>query len=231
MKYKVLATAVALVAAAQVSARPAMSVVTVNAADPMAYLEWAKSSGPAIGDAIDAEMGGVCVALAGFYAPGELYYWHVFESHADAMAASIYDEDVGKEVAKLDMQRRASEANLYSVVMAEPSELEEGDTFTSWNLVISTDEPGLYMQQLPRLLSAARDIGFDDVSLNAYATLTGSNAGDMLVAVGAPDAERLGAFVDEFNNPAIGSILSSLGGIRSYEHGFAMECTVVYVDD
>jgi hypothetical protein len=231
MKNKVLITAATLAAAAQVSAGPAMSVVTVNAADPMGYMDWAKSSGPAIGDAIDADIGGICLSMAGFYAPGELYYWHIFESHADAMAASIYDDDVMEETAKLDMQRRVSQANMYSVVMAESAEMEVGDSFASWNLAISTDEPGLYLQQLPRLLAAARESGFDDVTMNAYATLTGPMAGDMLVTVGAPEAERLGELLDQLNNDTMGPILASMGGIRSYEHGFAMECHVVYVDD
>jgi hypothetical protein len=226
-----LITAATLAAAAHVSAGPAMSVVTVNTADPMGYMDWARSSGPAIGDAIDAEVGGICLSMAGYFAPGELYYWHIFEDHADAMAASIYDDAVRAEAAKLDMQRRVSQANIYSVVMAEPAEMEVGDSFASWNLVVSTDEPSLYLRQLPQLLAAARESGFDDVTLNAYATLTGPMAGDMLIAVGAPEAERLGEFLDQLNNDTMGPILASLGGIRSYEHGFAMECHVVYVDD
>lgn len=226
-----LVASLALVSAAHVCADPAMSVVTVHTPDPMAYMDWAMNSGPAIGDAIDAELGGICLSTAGFFGPGEMYYWHVFEDHADAMSASIYDEAVTAEAAKLSVERRVAGANLYRVAMASPREWKAGDSFASWNIVISTDEPGLYLQQVSRIVDAAGKNGFDDVSLNAYATLTGPMAGDMLVAVGAPDAARLGEFLDEMNSAWMGPIMANLAGIRSYEHGFAMQCTVVYVDD
>lgn len=231
MNYKVLVASVTLISAAQVAADPAMSVVTVNTADPMAYMQWAKNSGPAIGEAIDAEVGGICLSTAGFFGPGETYYWHTFEDHEDAMSASIYDDAVAAETAKLSIERRVSGANLYSVVMAEPAEFKAGDTFASWNIVISTSEPALYRQQLSALLAAARSNGYDDISMNAYASLTGPMAGDMMVAVGAPDSARLGEFIDELNSPWMAPIMASLAGIRAYEHGFAMQCTVVYVDD
>jgi len=226
-----LLASVALLTAAHASADPAMSVVTLHTPDPMAYMDWAMKSGTAIGDAIDAELGGVCLSTAGFSGPGEIYYWHVFEDHADAMSASIYDEAVAAETAKLTVERRVAGADLYRVAMASSMELEAGDSFANWNIVISTDQPGLYMEQLSRILDAAGNNGFDDVSLNAYATLTGQAAGNMLVAVSAPDSARLGAFLDEMNSAWMGPIMASLSGIRSYEHGFAMQCTVVYVDD
>ena len=233
MNNKTLLAAVPLVATAHAVADPAMSVVTVNTADPMGYMQWAMASGPAIGDAIDAELGGICLATAGFFGPGELYYWHVFEDHADAMSASIYSEGVVKEAAKLEVQRRVTGANLYSVALslAGPAEFAVGDTFANWNIVVSTDEPGLYMQQLPKIIAAAKENGYDDISLNAYSTLTGPMAGDVLVAVGAPDPARLGAFLDELNSAWMAPIMANLAGIRSYEHGFGMQCTIVHVDD
>jgi hypothetical protein len=230
-KRTALFASIALLTAAHVSADPAMSVVTLHTPDPMAYMDWAMKSGPAIGDAIDAELGGICLSTAGFFGPGEMYYWHVFEDHADAMSASIYDEAVTAETAKLSVERRVAGADLYTVAMASPREWKAGDSFANWNIVISTDEPGLYMQQLSRILDAAGKNGFDDVFLNAYATLTGPMAGNMLVAVSAPDSARLGAFLDEMNSAWMGPIMAELAGIRAYEHGFAMQCTVVYVDD
>jgi hypothetical protein len=61
-------------------ATPAMTVLTVNTGDPMAYAEWTKSSGEAIAKSVGAGVGGICLAAGGYYKPGELYYWHLFEA-------------------------------------------------------------------------------------------------------------------------------------------------------
>ena len=85
-----MSTAVGLVLAlmaGQVWSRPAMSVLTVNTKDPAAYLQWVQGSGEAIAESIDAAVGGICVPSAGFYGPGELYYWHLFADHATAMGS------------------------------------------------------------------------------------------------------------------------------------------------
>ena len=47
MKFRTLLAGAALTFATQVSATPAMSVVTVNTEDPVAYMEWAQKNGPA----------------------------------------------------------------------------------------------------------------------------------------------------------------------------------------
>ena len=231
MKVHLCLGAAVLASAAQVSANPAMSVVTVHTSDPMGYMKWAMESGPAIGEAIDAEMGGVCLATAGFASPGELYYWHLFEDHADAMSASLYDEDVAREVAKLEVERRISAAELYSVAMAPGGGYAVGDSFASWNIFVSTNEPSLYMQQVARIVSAAKENGFDDVNMSAYRTLTGPMAGKGLVAVGMPSSERLGEFIDQLGSDWMAPIMADLAGIREYVMGIAMECTVVHLDD
>ena len=65
------------VAAGQVWSRAAMNVLTINTKDPMSYMQWVKGSGTAIGESIGAAVGGVCLPSAGYYGPGELYYWHL----------------------------------------------------------------------------------------------------------------------------------------------------------
>jgi hypothetical protein len=233
MKYQTGTTliAAALFSAANVAADPAMSVVTVHTEDPMGYMQWASESGPAIGEAIDAGLGGVCLALAGFYSPGEIYYWHIFEDHAKAMSASIYDEGVTSEAAKLTAPRRISGADLYSVSMVNPSDFAVGDTFANWNILVATDEPALYMQQLAAILGAAEANGYGDITMSAYSALTGDIAGDILVAVGAPNSARLGDFLDQMNSAWMAPMMNNLAGIRDYQHGTAMECTVVHAGD
>jgi len=230
MKYGTILAGAALTIAAQVSATPSMSVVTVNTEDPVAYLEWARKSGPDIGKAIEATAGGVCISIAGFYSPGEVYYWHTFRDHASAMGASIYNEAVRKETRKLKLERTVSRSDLFSLVMAEELLLDVGDTHSNWNLVISTDDPQLYKNQLNRITDEATKRGFGDVSLSAHAYLAGEDAGDLLVMVRAPSKNRLGNILDQLNSDWMAPIMSGLSDIREYERGFLTNCTVTYVE-
>ncbi len=230
MKYKALVAAAVSLITAQASATPAMSVVTINTEDPIAYLEWARDNGRAIGNAIDATVGGVCISDAGFYQPGELYYWHAFRDHASALGASVYNDTVRKEAKKLKIQRTVSDSDVLSLVVGEePLGLEVGDTFSNWNLVVSTDDPGLYEQQLYRINDAASENSFADITVSAQSYLTGENAGKLLVQVSAPTNTRLGEFLDQINSDWISPIMAGLSGIRTYERGFMINCTVTHV--
>jgi hypothetical protein len=231
MKPRLLLAIAALTIAAQTSATPAMSVLTINSEDPMGYLEWAKRSGPAIGEAINAIEGGVCVSEAGFYAPGELYYWHVFKSHASAIGVSVYNEDVRKEVKRLKVKRTVTRSDSLSLVMAEELINEVGEVFSTWNLLISTEDKGLYRQQLERINDVATESGFGDVSLAAYSYLTGEHAGDLLVVVRGPTNQRLGEFLDQLDSDWMAPIMADLASIRSYQRGFITTCTVTFIAD
>lgn len=231
MNMKTILAAVSLTITAQVSATPAMSVLTINTQDPMAYMNWAQKSGPAIGKAIAASTGGVCAATAGYYAPGELYYWHIFPDQATGLAASIYNETVQQELSKLDVERSVPRADAYRVVMGRPAAFDEGDTFSNWNLVVATEEPARYMEHLARINTAASENGFEDVSLAAYTYLTGEEAGNFLVVVQAPNEKRLGAFLDQMDSEWMSPIMADIAKIRTYRRGFTMNCTVVYSGD
>lgn len=230
MKFRTLLAGAALTFATQVSATPAMSVVTVNTEDPLAYMEWAQKNGSAIGKAIEATAGGVCIAVAGFYDPGEVYYWHTFKDHASAMGASIYNEAVRKETSKLKLERTVSRSDLFSLVMAEELLLDVGDTHSNWNLVISTDDPLLYKNQLNRITDEATKRGFGDVSLSAHAFLAGEDTGDLLVMVRAPSKNRLGNILDQLNSDWMAPIMLGLSDIREYQRGFLTNCTVTHVE-
>jgi len=230
MKYRVLLAGVILAISAQASATPALSIVTVNTQDPVRYTEWAQSSGPAIGRAIDAFIGGVCVADAGFYAPGEVYYWHLFHDHATAMGASVYNESVSKEAGKLKAERTVSRSNILTLVVGEePLGMEVGDTFSSWDMVISTDDIELYEQKLNRIGDEASKRGFGDISVAAHTYLTGENAGDTLVQIVAPTNNRLGAFLDQLESDWMAPLMAGLSDIRTYQRGFMVKCTITFV--
>ena len=229
MKHRLLLAIAALAIASQASARPAMSIITVQTEDPLGYVEWAKRSGAAIGETINAMEGGVCVSDAGFYGPGELYYFHVFRDHASAVGASIYNEGVLKETQKLKVKRTVTRSDFLSFVMAEELINEVGEVFSTWNLIISTEDTGLYKQQLDRINDVATEFGFGDVSLAAYSYLTGEQAGDLLVIVRGPTNRRLGEFLDQHKSDWMAPIMTGLASIRSYERGFMTTCTVTYI--
>ena len=129
--------------AGQAWSRPAMSVLTVNTKDPAAYLQWVEGSGEAIAESIDAAVGGICVPSAGFYGPGELYYWHLFGDHATAMGSEQYNPTVMKELTKLKADRVVSRGDAYSVLMAEPGQYKVGDTFANWNIIRAMIRPSI----------------------------------------------------------------------------------------
>ena len=226
-----ITTAVGLMlalAAGQAWSRPAMSVLTVNTKDPAAYLQWVQGSGEAIAESIDAAVGGICMPSAGFYGPGELYYWHLFGDHATAMGAEQYNPTVMKELKKLKADRVVSRGDFYSVVYAEPGGYADGDTFANWNIVISSSDPAQYVKEVARMSAAADENGFSDIRFTVYTYLSGENAGKLMTVVEAPNGNRLGAMLDELETDWASAIMGDMAKVRQYEHGFTMNCRVVY---
>ena len=226
-----MCTAVCLMltlAAGQAWSRPAMSVLTVNTKDPASYLQWVQGSGEAIAESIDAAVGGICVPSAGFYGPGELYYWHLFGDHATALGSEQYNPTVMKELKKLQVDRVVSRGDAYSVVMAEPGEYKVGDSFANWNIVISSDNQAQYLKEVARMSAAADENGFSDIRFTVYSYLSGENAGKLMAVVEAPSGNRLGAMLDELESDWASAILGDMAKVRNYEHGFTMNCRVVY---
>ena len=208
--------------------RPAMSVLTINTPDPAAYVRWAKSSGPAIGKSIDAAVGGTCVPVAGYYAPGELYYWHLYGNHAAAMGSDPYNPTVMSELKKQTSDRVVSRSDAYSVLLSDPADYSVGDTFSNWNIVVSTSDPGEYLQSVKRMSAAASENGLEDIRLAVYSYLTGENAGKLMTVVQAPNGNRLGAMLDALESDWASAILNDMVSIRTYEHGFTMNCSMVF---
>ena len=211
--------------------RPAMSVLTVNTKDPAAYLQWVQGSGEAIAESIDAAVGGICVPSAGFYGPGELYYWHLFGDHATALGSEQYNPIVMKELNKLKADRVVSRGDAYSVVYAEPGDYAVGDTFSNWNIVISSDDQAQYLKELARMSAAADENGFSDIRFAVYSYLSGENAGKLMAVVQAPNGNRLGAMLDALESDWASAILGNMAKVRHYEHGFTMNCSVVYATE
>ncbi len=226
-----MSTAVVLMLAlmaGQAWSRPAMSVLTVNTEDQAAYLQWVQGSGEAIAESIDAAVGGICVPSAGFYGPGELYYWHLFGDHATAMGSEQYNPTVMKELKKLKADRIVSRGDAYSVLMAEPGQYKVGDTFANWNIIISSNDQAQYLKEVARMSAAADENGFSDIRFTVYSYLSGENAGKLMAVVEAPNGNRLGAMLDALESDWASAILGDMAKVRQYEHGFTMNCRVVH---
>ena len=78
-----------------------------------------------------AGVGGICLASGGYYKPCELYYRHLFDSHALAMSANSYNETVKSELKKLPADRVVSRSNVYAVVIPSEGTYKQGDTFAN----------------------------------------------------------------------------------------------------
>ena len=76
------------------------------------------------------------LASGGYYKPGELYYWHLFDSHASAMGANSYNKTVMGELKKLPVDRVVNRSDVYAVVMPSEGSYKRGDTFANWNVVV-----------------------------------------------------------------------------------------------
>ena len=61
-----------------------------------------------------------------------------------------------------------------------------------------------------------------------YDHMTGENAGNLMSVIQAPNGNRLGAMLDALESDWAAAILGDMAKIRHYEHGFTMNCRVVY---
>ena len=104
---------------------------------------------------------------------------------------------------------------------------QTGDTLASWNIVVSSDNPGQYLREVARMSAEADKNGFSDIRFTVYSYLSGENAGKLMAVVQAPTGKRLGAMLDELESDWASTILGDMAKVRKYEHGFTMNCRVV----
>ena len=135
---------------------------------------------------------------------------------------------IQQELKKLKAQRVVSRGDAYSVLMAEPGAYQVGETFANWNIVVSTRDSAGYVSEVKRMSAAADENGFSDIRFTVYTYLTGENAGKLMAVIQAPNGNRLGAMLDELEEEWAATILGDMAKIRRYDHGFTMNCEVVY---
>ena len=79
------------------------------------------------------------------------------------------------------------------------------------------------------LSTAAQANGFEDVTLSAFQINTGDYSGQILVVTQAPNAKRLGQFLDARNEAWSTSLGNRFPKLRKLKRGIMMNCEVVYV--
>lgn len=78
-------------------------------------------------------------------------------------------------------------------------------------------------------MSAAEDEnGLSDIRFTVYRYLSGENAGKLMAVVEAPNGNRLDAMLDALESEWASVILGDIAKVSRYEHGFTMNCRVVY---
>jgi len=227
---KNIITAILISLPVSVSAAPSMSVFTVNAQNPAAYVDWAGKSGPAIGEAISSTTAGVCIPTAGFEQPGDLFLYYLFPSAEVGFAsatAPMTNAAVISEIGKLQTERTVRLVDSYTIMNPTEPNFEIGQSFANWNIIVDTDSPAEYVSELNAFKAAAAENGFEDVAMVAYGIDTGEHAGKIMASIQAPTPERLGAFIDARSSKWAQKHLKKFAKIREYEHAYTMVCNVI----
>jgi len=196
-------------------------------------MQWAAGSGPAIGSAISATSSGICLPTAGFEESGDLFLYFLFPSGEIAMknaTASMTNETVIGEIAKLETARTVRLVDAYTVMNPADFSFEVGQSFSNWNIIVQTEAPADYVKEINAFQQSASKNGFGDIAMVAYGIDTGVHAGKVMASIQAPSADRLGAFMDARGSDWAKKHLKKFSKIREYKHGYMMECRVIQAE-
>tara|TARA_B100000965_G_C19384504_1_gene666142 strand:- start:84 stop:770 length:687 start_codon:yes stop_codon:yes gene_type:complete len=209
-------------------AAPAMSVFTINTSDPVAYMEWARGSGKALAEINNVVSSGVCQPGYGAEEFGDMYYWSLFENHADSIGGNTVDPVYIREISKIASKRTIREVDHYSVLTEASGSFETGQTFANYNINVKTKNPAAYLNAISEYQALAQANGFEDITLEAYQINTGDYTGQMMVVIQGPTPQRLGAFLDSRNENWGQSLTNQIQKLRYLKRGFIMNCEVNY---
>ena len=210
-------------------AAPAMNVFTINnTSDPVAYMEWARGSGKALAEINNVVSSGVCQPGYGAEEFGDMYYWSLFENHADSIGGQTADPVYIREVSKIASKRTVREVDHYSVLTEASGSFETGQTFANYNINVKTKNPAAYLNAKYLNEALAQANGFEDITLEAYQINTGDYTGQMMVVIQGPTPQRLGAFLDSRNENWGQSLTNQIQKLRYLKRGFIMNCEVNY---
>lgn len=210
-------------------AAPAMNVFTINTADPMGYMEWARASAPITSPPSNTASAGVCLPSGGSEEFGDMYFYSLYDSHADSLSGTYYDPEIVAEIAKIADKRTVSTIDHYSALTPVVADVEVGMTYANYNINVYTSTPQRYIQELATYQGIAQANGFEDVTLGAFQINTGDYTGQLMVVIQAPTSVRLGEFLDARDQDWNMAAVAKFPKLRKLKRGFMMTCEVVYV--
>ena len=210
-------------------AAPAMNVFTINTADPMGYMEWARASAPITNPPSNTASAGVCLPSGGSEEFGDMYFYSLYDSHADSLSGNYYDPEVAAEIAKIADKRTVSSIDHYSALTPVAEGVEVGMTYANYNINVYTKNPQRYIQEIAAYQATAQANGFEDVTLGAFLINTGDYTGQVMAVIQAPTSVRLGEFLDARNEAWNIDASEKFPKLRKLKRGFMMTCEVVYV--
>ena len=209
-------------------AAPAMNVFTINTADPMGYMEWARASAPITSPPSNTASGGVCLPSFGSEEFGDMYFYNLYDSHSDSLSGNYYDPEVAAEIAKIADKRTVSTVDHNSALTPVVADVEVGMTYANYNINVYTKNPQRYIQELAEYQAAVNENGFEDVTLGAFEINSGDYTGQIMVVIQAPTAVRLGEFFDAGEEAWNVAASAKFPKLRKLKRGFLMTCEIVY---
>ncbi len=207
---------------------PAMNVFTINTSDPMGYMDWARASAPITVTPSNTATAGVCLPTAGAEEFGDMYFFNLFDNHADSLSGNYYDPEVAAEIAKIADKRTVRMVDHYTALTPVNDGFEVGMTYANYNINVYTKNPQRYIQELAEYQAAANQNGFEDVTLGAFEINSGDYTGQIMVVIQAPTAVRLGEFFDAGEEAWNVAASAKFPKLRKLKRGFLMTCEIVY---
>jgi hypothetical protein len=165
-----------------------MNAFTINTADPSAYHDWVRTSGPIIGKSLGAQVIGICTPHAGAFEDKDLYVYMYTDTLAAAMHALPGNETMKVELSKNTVAREVRSKNLYSIVKSQSVvDLEIGKQHAFWNALVKTRDVKSYLKAVILIENAFHKNGYEDVGIQTFLGHAGNTSGMVMSSVVAPN--------------------------------------------
>ncbi len=219
-----------LIAWVSVHAAPAMNVYTINTEDQSAYHAWARASGPAMGESVNASLVGICKPITGAYNDDDLYAYMFTDTLADALAALPGNDVMKAEVAKLEISRKVMAREVLSLVKTQSAvTLKVGQTDAIWNTLAHVPNVDAYVKAVTAMEKAFHKNGFNDVGIQIFVGHSGGVSGMVMSGVIAKTPARLGEAFDSLGESWAKGPYKAVVAKRKVARGLSAMCETVYV--
>jgi hypothetical protein len=192
-----------------------MLIATVETTDPSGYAKFVKDLTALQQEAGAKLTAGVWVPIAAGESVSVAYYVAEYPSANDWLQSQAImgeDEKIRALRQGMDDKRTIVEVTAYRQIR-DQGEYPDAKVL---NTGVRPSDAAAYAKALDELDALMDKNGFEDIKLNVWAVSAGGElAGTQLVSLAAPNAERLGAFMDASGQPWIQQWLADAGPLRT----------------